>query len=100
MPGPTRRLLPRGRILARLAVVGATLAILASAVGSVSAASPSKSLGHQSTAKITRLGTGHIGPRTGGVGRACLPAQRGQWRAAADGAEACGLAGSHQHRTR
>ena len=53
-------------ILARLAVLGATLAILASAVGSVSAASPSKSLGHQSTAKVTRIGTGHIGRRSGG----------------------------------
>ena len=66
MPGPTRTLLPNGRILARLAVLGATLAILASAVGSVSAASPSKSLGHQSAAKVTRLGTGHIGRRSGG----------------------------------
>ena len=65
MPRPTSRLVPRGRSVVRLAVLGAILALLASTAGIASAASPAKSLGHQSKAKVTRVGTGHIGRRAG-----------------------------------
>src|SRR3954447_21771116 len=56
-----------GRTVARLAAVGAVVGLLAASVGPVVAASPSRSLGHQSHAKITRTGTAHVG-RSAGAG--------------------------------
>ncbi len=61
------RLSPR-RSIARMAVFGAVVALLAGSVGSASAAAPKTSLGHQTTAKVTRLGTTHVGRSTGSTG--------------------------------
>jgi hypothetical protein len=58
-----------GRSIARLTAFGAVVGLLAALVGPVAAAAPAApavSLGTQSTAKITRTGTAHVGRSTGG----------------------------------
>jgi hypothetical protein len=64
MPGHHQAPLPGGRLLARLAAMAAIAGLVATSVGQVSAATPARSLGHQTTTSVTRLGTTHIG-RTG-----------------------------------
>jgi hypothetical protein len=54
-----------GRTIARLAAIGAVVGLLAASVGPVAGASPARSLGHQSTAKITKIGTAHLGRSAG-----------------------------------
>src|SRR3954454_15299811 len=54
-----------GRSIARVAAACAVVGLLAASVGPVAAASPSRSLGHQTHAKITRIGTTHVGRNAG-----------------------------------
>src|SRR4051794_19317410 len=54
-----------GRSIARVAAACAVVGLLAASVGPVAAASPSRSLGHQTHAKITRTGTTHVGRNAG-----------------------------------
>jgi hypothetical protein len=54
-----------GRSIARLAAIGAVVGLLAASVVPVAAASPTRSLGHQTHAKITRIGTTHVGRNAG-----------------------------------
>jgi hypothetical protein len=54
-----------GRSIARVAAACAVVGLLAASVGPVAAASPSRSLGHQTHAKIARTGTTHVGRNAG-----------------------------------
>jgi hypothetical protein len=65
MTGVSRVPFAPGRTIARLAALGAIIGLVAATAGPVAAVSPKTSLGHQSTAKITRLGTGHVGRNAG-----------------------------------
>jgi len=55
---PNRPLLRRS--ILRLAAVGAALSLIVTAAAPVAAARPTTSLGHQSTQKLTRIGTAHV----------------------------------------
>ena len=65
MHGVSRVHLAPGRTIARLAAAVAVLGLVAATVVPVAAASPGRSLGNQSTAKITSLGSGHLGRSAG-----------------------------------
>src|SRR3954467_13023659 len=66
MPSMPSVSLAPGRSIARVAAACAVVGLLAASVGPAAAASPSRSLGHQTHAKITRTGTTHVG-RTAGT---------------------------------
>src|SRR3954447_1477070 len=65
MPSMPSVSLAPGRSIARVAAACAVVGLLAASVGPVAAASPSRSLGHQTHAKITRTGTTHVGRNAG-----------------------------------
>jgi hypothetical protein len=67
MSGISRLHVEPARIAVRLATVGAVIGLIAATVTPVAAVAPKRSLGHQSTAKITRIGTGHVGRKAAGA---------------------------------
>src|SRR5689334_13430649 len=66
MPGISSLHFEPGPTAVRLATIGAAIGLVAAMVGPVAAVAPKRSLGHQSTAKITRIGTAHVGRTSAG----------------------------------